>query len=93
MVRRGTGPSGGSAQTKVPTRFHASKDVTVERVVRDVGQLCEEICLPLRYQRCTGKDIDRYRVVELDKVTEDQPTAIRENLNTLGFKDHDWSMD
>ena len=28
-----------------------------------------------------------------DKLTEDQRTAIRENLKTLGFEDDHWSMD
>ena len=30
---------------------------------------------------------------QLDKLTEDQRTAIRENLKTLGFGDDAWSMD
>jgi hypothetical protein len=30
---------------------------------------------------------------QLDKLTDDQRGAIRENLKTLGFGDDDWSMD
>jgi hypothetical protein len=30
---------------------------------------------------------------QLNKLTEDQRAAIRENLKTLGFGDDDWSMD
>lgn len=77
----------------VPKRFQASKDLTTNRVVRDVGQIYEEIVshfvtsgIPIRVSLDIESD-------QLDKLTEDQRTAIRENLKTLGFEDDDWSMD
>ncbi|MFB8765312.1 DUF499 domain-containing protein [Nocardiopsis alba] len=77
----------------VPKRFQASKDLTTNRVVRDVGQIYEEIVshfvasgIPIRVSLDIESD-------QLDKLTEDRRTAIRENLKTLGFGDGDWSMD
>jgi len=77
----------------IPTRFHATKDLTTNRVVRDVGQIYEEIVshfvtsdVPVRVSLDIESD-------QLNKLTEDQRTAIRENLKTLGFGDDDWSMD
>ena len=77
----------------MPTRFHATKEVTLNRVVRDVGQIYEEVvshfvlnAVPVRVTIDVESD-------QLEKLTEDQRTAIRENLKTLGFADDDWSMD
>lgn len=77
----------------VPKRFQATKDLTTNRVVRDVGQIYEEIVshfvtsgIPIRVSIDIESD-------QLDKLTEDQRTAIRENLKSLGFEDDDWSMD
>lgn len=77
----------------VPKRFQATKDLSTNRVVRDVGQIYEEIVshfvtsgIPIRVSLDIESD-------QLDKLTEDQRTAIRENLKTLGFEDDDWSMD
>jgi len=88
-----TGTSAGGEVTRIPTRFHATKALTVNRVVRDVGQIYEEIVshfvtgdVPVRVSLDIESD-------QLDKLTEDQRTAIRENLKTLGFGDDDWSMD
>lgn len=79
--------------TPVPSRFNATKDVDIKRVVRDVGQIYEEIIfhfvtsgVPVRLSIDIESD-------QLDKLTDDQRTAIRENLKTLGFGDNDWSMD
>lgn len=76
-----------------PKRFQATKDLTTTRVVRDVGQIYEEVIshfvtsdLPIRVSLDIESD-------QLDKLTEDQRTALRENLRTLGFNDGDWSMD
>jgi predicted AAA+ superfamily ATPase len=95
----GSGASGGGARTSsgtgttVPSRFHATKDVTTNRLVRDVGQIYEEIVshfvtngVPIR----VSIDIESE---QLDKLTDDQRAAIGENLKTLGFGDDDWSMD
>ncbi len=91
-----TGWSGevtGTPAATVPTRFHATKEVTLNRVVRDVGQIYEEVvshfvlnAVPVRVTIDVESD-------QLEKLTEDQRTAIRENLKTLGFADDDWSMD
>lgn len=91
---RETGASaGGGAATTVPTRFHATRELTNSRVVRDVGQIYEEIVshfvdggLPVQ----VSIDIESSH---LDKLTDDQRAAIRENLKTLGFGPDDWSMD
>ena len=89
----GTGPtgSGGTAPT-IPTRFQATKQLATNRVVRDVGQIYEEVVshfvtsgIPIRVSIDIESD-------QLNKLTEDQRAAIRENLKTLGFGD-DWSMD
>ncbi|MGV0736067.1 DUF499 domain-containing protein [Mycobacterium syngnathidarum] len=89
----GIGTGSGGTSTTVPTRFHATKELTTNRVVRDVGQIYEEIVshfvtsgLPVR----VSIDIES---TQLDKLTDDQRAAIRENLNTLGFGADDWSMD
>ena len=83
----------GRPAAAVPTRFHATKDLTVNRVVRDAGQIYEEIVshfvtagVPVRVTVDIESD-------QLAKLTEDQRSAIRENLRTLGFADSDWSMD
>jgi len=78
--------------TTVPTRFHATKELTSNRVVRDAGQIYEEIVshfvtsgVPVR----VTLDIESE---QLDRLSEEQRTAIRENLKTLGFADDDWGM-
>jgi hypothetical protein len=88
-----TTTAGGGTTPAVPTRFQATKDLTTNRVVRDVGQIYEEVIshfvtsgVPIR----VSIDIESN---QLDKLTEDQRTAIRENLKTLGFGDDFWSMD
>lgn len=78
---------------KTVTRFHATKELTSARVVRDVSQIYEEI---IAHFVSEGVDVKVTLDVEsagLDQLTDDQRTAIRENLNTLGFADGDWSMD
>ena len=79
--------------TIVPTRFHATKDLSINRLVRDVGQLYEEIIshfvandVPVRVSIDIESD-------QLAKLTEEQRSALRENLRTLGFGDDAWSMD
>jgi hypothetical protein len=90
----GTGAtaSGGTAPT-VPTRFQATKELTTNRVVRDVGQIYEEVVshfVTSGIQVRVSIDIESD---QLNKLTEDQRSAIRENLKTLGFGNDDWSMD
>lgn len=77
----------------VPKRFQATKSLTTNRVVRDVGQIYEEI---LSHFVTSGVNVRVSLDIEseqLDRLTEDQRTAIRENLKTLGFHDQDWSME
>ncbi|RQM32206.1 DUF499 domain-containing protein [Rhodococcus ruber] len=87
------GATTASETPPVPSRFHATKDVDIKRAVRDMGQIYEEIIfhfvtggVPVRLSIDIESD-------QLDKLTDDQRTAIRENLKTLGFGDNDWSMD
>ena len=90
----GTGSGTGmSTNSAVPTQFHATKELTTNRVVRDVGQIYEEI---VSHFVTSGLSIQVSIDIEsshLDKLTDDQRAAIRENLNTLGFGADDWSMD
>lgn len=94
----GTTPGGGGGvgptPPLTPTRFHATKTLTSDRVVRDVGQIYEEIIR--HFVTTNGVAVKVTLDVEsqdLDKLTPDQRAAIRENLNTLGFAPEDWSMD
>lgn len=76
-----------------PTRFHATKELTSARVVRDASGIYEEIIAPFV---SAGVDIKVTLDIEsdqLNKLTSDQRTAIKENLKTLGFGTDDWSMD
>lgn len=89
----GSGTGASSAAPAVPTRFHATKDLNTTRVVRDASQIYEEV---ISHFVASGINVTVTLDVEsdqLDKLTGDQRTAIRENLKTLGFADHDWSMD
>ena len=59
------------APTAVPSRFHATKEVTINRVVRDVGQIYEQIVshfvasdVPVRVTVDIESD-------QLNKLTED----------------------
>lgn len=87
-------PGGGAISAAlVPRRFHATKSLTSDRVVRDVAQIYEEI---VSHFVSNGVDVSVTIDVEsdqLNRLSEDQRTAIRENLTTLGFADDDWSMD
>lgn len=77
----------------VPTRFHATKELTSARVVRDVSGIYEEI---ISHFVSAGIDVKVTLDVEsdqLDYLTNDQRNTIRENLKTLGFGGNDWSMD
>lgn len=77
----------------VPTRFHATKEVSLNRVVRDVGQIYEEVVSHFVLNDVSIRVTVDVESDQLDKLTEDQRTAIRENLKALGFADDDWSMD
>lgn len=94
---KGSGTTGGKGGTTTPikavTRFHATKELTSARVVRDVSQIYEEI---ISHFVSAGVAVKVTLDVESDQMTllpHDQRTAIKENLKTLGFGDDDWSMD
>lgn len=75
------------------TRFHATKELSSARVVRDVSQIYEEI---ISHFVGAGAAVKVTLDVESDKLgelTEDQRAAIRENLKVLNFNDEDWAMD
>jgi predicted AAA+ superfamily ATPase len=78
---------------RIPSRFHATKDLTTNRVVRDVGQIYEELVSHFVTSGVSVRVSLDIESDQLNKLTEDQRTAIRENLKTLGFGDDDWSMD
>lgn len=89
----GNGAGGSGAPSTPATRFHATKELASARIVRDVSQIYEEI---ISHFVSAGVDVKATLDVEsdqLDKLTADQRTAIRENLKTLGFGDDDWSME
>ena len=77
----------------MPTRFHATKEVTLNRVVRDVGQIYEEVVSHFVLAGVAVRVTIDVESDQLDKLTVDQRSTIRENLKTLGFADEDWSMD
>lgn len=75
------------------TRFHATKEITPGRVVRDASQIYEGV---ISHFVSTGTSITVILDIEsdqLDKLTDEQRAAIREDLKTLGYRDGDWSMD
>jgi hypothetical protein len=92
-IETGTGTGGGGTTATVPTRFHATKELATNRVVRDVGQIYEEVISHFVNSGLSIRVSIDIESSELDKLTEDQRAAIRENLNTLGFGGDDWSMD
>jgi predicted AAA+ superfamily ATPase len=79
-------------ETQVPTRFHATKELTTNRVVRDAGQIYEEIVSHFVTNAASVRVTLDIESEHLDRLTEDQRAAIRENLKTLGFADDDWGM-
>ena len=88
-----TSPGGGRPAVTVPTRFHATKDLTVNRVVRDAGQVYEEIVSHFVTAGAPVRVTIDIESEHLAKLSDDQRSAIRENLKTLGFDEADWSMD
>jgi len=88
-------PQDGGATTTpaTPTRFHATKELTSARVVRDASSIYEEIVAPFVSAGIDIKVTIDIESDQLDKLTPDQRTAIKENLKTLGFGADAWSMD
>ena len=84
---------GATVPAKVPTRFHATKELTSSRVVRDVSGIYEEILSHFVSAGVAVKVTLDVESDELDRLTNDQRVAIQENLKALRFGDDDWSMD
>lgn len=82
-----------SPVTQQVTRFHATKELTSARVVRDVSQIYEEIISHLVSAGAGVKVTIDVESDQMSKLTSDHHAAIRENLRTLGFGDGDWSME
>lgn len=79
--------TGNVTPAKPATRFYATKALDVARPVRDISQISDEILVPLL--QANGVDFRITIDLEssaLDKLSPDQITALRENLNTLGFE-------
>jgi hypothetical protein len=77
-------------QPKV-TRFHGTKALDPTRAVRDISQISDEILALF-----TVNDVPLQLTVDIEssameRLTPDQVTALKENLNTLGFTD--WSVE
>lgn len=77
----------------VPTRFHATKKLNLDRVVREVHQINEDVIsqfvandVPVRIRIDIDSD-------DLGMMSDEQRAALRDNLRALGFADGDWSMD
>ena len=66
--------------------------MTTNRVVRDAGQIYEEIVSHFVTNGASVRVTLDIESEHLDRLTEDQRAAIRENLKTLGFADDDWGM-
>ena len=93
-ARRGLArPLAAARRRQSPRDSRPREELTTNRVVRDVGQIYEEVVshfVTSGIQVRVSIDIESD---QLNKLTEDQRAAIRENLKTLGFSDDDWSMD
>ena len=81
------------SSTKSATKFHATKELTSARVVRDVSQIYEEIISHFVSAGAGIKVTIDIESGQMEKMTDDQRSAIRENLTALGFGNDDWSME
>lgn len=89
-----TTPGGGAIEPgkgDAARRFHGSKTLDPTRAVRDISQISDEI---LALFTVNGLPVTVTVDIEssaLEKLTLDQLTALKENLNTLGFQD--WNVE
>jgi hypothetical protein len=73
------------------TRFHGTRPLDPTRAVRDISLISEEI---LALFTTSGLPVSVTVDIEssaLERLTDDQITALKENLNTLGFTD--WNVE
>jgi hypothetical protein len=86
-----TGSSGTVSGSLQATRFHATKTLDPTRPVRDISQISDEILTLFTASGAPVRitvDIESTAVASL---TPDQLTALKENLNTLGF--NEWNVE
>jgi hypothetical protein len=92
----GTGDTSGGTTSTIPTRFHATKELTTNRVVRDIGQIYEEIIshfatngLPIRVSIDVESDrLDRLSETrKLDRIEALEATR-PVHLPTAGEESH-----
>lgn len=89
-------PGSGDVRTsavKRVTHFHATKELTSTRVVRDVSLIYEEILSHFVSGGVNVKVTIDIESDQMDQLSDEQRTAIRENLKALKFGDGDWSME
>jgi predicted AAA+ superfamily ATPase len=89
--RSAGGATGGGATQARATRFHATKALDPTRSVRDISQISDEIIAPFT---ASGAQIQITVDIEstaVAKLTLEQVTALKENLNTLGF--NEWNVE
>jgi hypothetical protein len=68
------------------TRFHATKALGPSRPVRDISIICDEIFTPLSTASAHARITIDIESADLDKLSPDQVTALKENLTTLGVR-------
>ncbi len=73
------------------TRFHATKALDASRPVRDISVISDEILTPLSTASAHVRITIDIESADLEKLTPDQVTALKENLATLGFTD--WNVE
>lgn len=81
---------GGGARPHV-TRFHGTKSLDPTRAVRDISQISDEILALFTNNGIPVTITVDIESSALERLLEDQLTALRENLNTLGFSD--WNVE
>lgn len=73
------------------SRFHGTKRLDPTRAVRDISQISDEILTLFTANGAPVRVTVDVESSSLERLTAEQLTALRENLNTLGFTD--WSVE
>lgn len=87
----GGGTAGGGDSQVRATRFHATKVLDPTRPVRDISQVSDEILTLFTASGAPVKITVDIESTAVAKLTPDQVTALKENLNTLGF--NEWNVE
>lgn len=87
----GGGTSRAEASQVRATRFHATKVLDPTRPVRDVSQISDEILTMFTASGAAVQITVDIESTAVAKLTPDQVTALKENLNTLGF--NEWNVE